>query len=584
MNQALLEKFDIDLQNHAITFSCASDTPYQRYDQEHKVAYDEILIVNENAVDLSRLNNGAALLFNHDTDKLLGMVEQAWIAESRVYVRVRFSQNDEFAERIFKDILDGLIKGVSIGYQIEDYNDVKENGINKRYVTRWMIFQTSIVSIPADCSIGIRKLKIKETKSMENEEIKPELEKQVQEEQVEEVKSCEEQKTCSQDDEKIKALEAENEQLKEQVETLKRLCEEKPEQEQKASEQADNKEEIEKIAEDFNVPAQEVKSAIDKKLSVKQFKNIVKEKQFNIINKKETKNMNKREFSEYLRAGDFRNAFQLRDFTGFTDSDLIGTQTTPLVAALDKRMGVKGYRTIGGLHNNITIPVQSSRLEVAEKGMCDPAVDSNPAFGTVTLSPTKITGSVNICQEMLVNTNSDVESFIIDQLLKEISYKIEQKMLGAVASAAANTITYSSLDAITWADILAMEAALDGYLLNETAFVMNPAARAALKATPKATDAITGFICEGNEINGYRASITGVALNDNIYFGDWSELVLATWGESGINIIVDPFTESRAGNVVVCASALVDAAVVRPDAFCVGRVQDSSSSSSSGQE
>jgi phage head maturation protease len=64
------------------------------------------------------LNNSAPLLFNHNVDKLLGVVEKAWIVEDRVYVRVRFSRNDDFADRIFKDILDGLIKNISIGYVV----------------------------------------------------------------------------------------------------------------------------------------------------------------------------------------------------------------------------------------------------------------------------------------------------------------------------------------------------------------------------------------------------------------------------------------------------------------------------------
>jgi hypothetical protein len=132
---------------------------------------------------------------------------------------------------------------------------------------------------------------------------------------------------------------------------------------------------------------------------------------------------------------------------------------------------------------------------------------------------------------MLANTNSDVEAFIIDSLLKEISYKIEAMMLGKVAEGAGKEINYSAVTAVTWADVLAMEAAIGGYLVDNTAFVMSPAARAALKGTPKAENTISGFICEGNEVNGYAVNVSGVAGNDNIYFGDWNELVLATWGE-----------------------------------------------------
>jgi len=79
------------------------------------------LLIDGNSVDLSRLNNYAPVLFNHDANALLGVVNKAFIADGKVYVRVQFSKNSDFAERIYKDILDGVIKNVSIGYCIEKF-------------------------------------------------------------------------------------------------------------------------------------------------------------------------------------------------------------------------------------------------------------------------------------------------------------------------------------------------------------------------------------------------------------------------------------------------------------------------------
>lgn len=593
MDRINFEKFDVDQANRAITFSCASSIPYERYDQKLKRPYEQILVISESACDLTRLNSGSPLLFNHDADKLLGMVEKAWIVEDRVFVRVIFSKNDDFAERLFKDILDGIVKNCSIGYQVLNY---REEGI-KRYITEWMIYEVSIVSIPADIDVGIRKIEISNNNIKENNmemEEKAEVQIQAPEEETKEVEQTVEapvedvtaekvESDLAEEADELAELKKQVEALKAENENLQRLCgeqEKKSCNEEKAETPCEGEEQIKAIAKDFDVPDEEVKSALDKKLSVREFKQIVKEKSFNSnITIKENNKMNKREFANYLQARDFKEPFQMRDFTGFADAALVGTETTPLVAALDKRMGVKGFRTLNGLHNNVAIPVQTTRLTVAEKDICLPAEDSNPAFKTIELTPHKITGSCLICKEMLVNTNSDTESFVIDQLLKEISYKIEQLMLGKIAAAADTEITYANINSITYADILAMEAAIDGYLVGEKRFVMNPAVRAALKATPKAENTIAGFICEGNEVNGYPVDITGVSLNDNIYYGAFDQLLLATWGEGGIQIMVDPFTESRAGNIVVVASALVDAAVIQDKAFCVGKVQDSSSSS-----
>ena len=66
---------------------------------------------------------------------------------------------------------------------------------------------------------------------------------------------------------------------------------------------------------------------------------------------------------------------------------------------------------------------------------------------------------------------------------------------------------------------------------------MSPAARAALKGIPMAQNVAAKFICEDNEINGYPCNVSGCVSNDNIFFGDFDQLVAAFWGP-GLEIIV----------------------------------------------
>lgn len=579
MKQINFQKYEVNQELRQITFSCASATPYQRYDQDKGLAYNEILIINEDAVDLHRLNNGAPLLFNHDTDKLLGIVQKAFILDEKIFVTVRFSRNDEFADRIYKDILDGVIKNVSIGYVVQGYQDKKQDGVFNRYVNRWMIYQCSVVSIPADASVGIRQFQIQDDKKMED------IEKQVAEQTTEQVTAEQvaeqvaeqtadqteavetEAAEKTEDAEKIEELEKEIEILKAENQKMQRLLKEQQ------IEQIDDTEkvEIEKMAEDFGISKEQVRKAIEQKITVKEFKQNIKNRSFNIKNKDE-KQMNKREFSEFLQARNFDRPFELRDFTGFASPALVGTETIGLAQALEKRLGVKGYRTLQGLRNNITIPVQTGRIAVTTPGINEPATDSNPVFESVTLAPVKFTASTVIGKQMLANSNSDVEAFIVDSLMKEIAYKVENYMLAKVAEGAGKEINYASADAITYKDILAMEAAVDGFVTGELRYVMSPAARASLRALPKAEGTIAGFVCEGNQINGYEVGVSGCVANENIYLGDWNQLVLATWAE-GMEILIDPYTEGRAGNVVVVGSMLADAGVIQKDAFAIGKVQ-----------
>ena len=601
--QLNFEKFDVNEAERKITFSCASDYPYMRYDEEHQIEYEQILVINENSVDFSRLNTGnSPLLFNHDTDKLLGIVNKAYIIENKIFVQVQFSKNDDFADRIFKDILDGTIKGVSIGYQIDSYHDIQENGINKRYVDKFLIYEVSIVSIPADPKVGFRNFNIikKDDNFMEDKEVKQNVQQvlvdetpteNIQQKPIEEKATCEEkieQKACGEEDEEMKRLKAQNEELKCKIKALEdekvQVIQEKPIDDSV-------RQQIEKIGEDFHVEHEEIERAIKDKLSVREFKDKIKNLNFNV--KKENKNMDsKREFKEFLEKREFDKPFNFRSFTGFGGltgqggQSLIGTETLPLVKILEKKLGVKGYRVLSGLTSNITIPVQTTRnVAYATTNLRDAATESNPGFTPVTLTPTKISGNTTIGKELLTQVNDDVIAFVIDSLLKEISYKIEDYMLGKVVAANPTEINYSALNAIDFDDILAFESCVSGYNLDPAAmsFVMSPSARAVLKGTPLVSS-YPKFLCENNQINGYRAEVSGCVSNNNIYFGDWSKLILAVWDKgAGMQVIIDPYTQAKEGNVVVVASMCIDAAVEQAGAFAIGKVQESSDSSVSSE-
>lgn len=99
-------------QQNTITFSCASNAPYLRSDDDF--SYYEILEISKNAISFQRLlDNKSPLLFQHNTERQIGVVEKAWLQNNKLYVTCRFSNND-FAQQILKDIKDGIRRNVSI--------------------------------------------------------------------------------------------------------------------------------------------------------------------------------------------------------------------------------------------------------------------------------------------------------------------------------------------------------------------------------------------------------------------------------------------------------------------------------------
>ena len=92
-------------------FPFSSEYPVERYFGK------EVLKHDDKSIDFSRLNSGAApLLWNHDPDRHIGIVERAYIDKDkkRAYAKVRFSRN-KFASEVLEDVKDGILRGISFG-------------------------------------------------------------------------------------------------------------------------------------------------------------------------------------------------------------------------------------------------------------------------------------------------------------------------------------------------------------------------------------------------------------------------------------------------------------------------------------
>ena len=160
-----MQKFTRELQintaiekDKLVEFSVASSEPFFRADDDLNEGYYEVLEISEQAIDFSRLvDEKAPFLFEHDTDKQIGVVEKAYIQDNKLKVLVRFSEND-FAQSVLKDILSGIRRNVSVGYIVLETRLQQNNGdFPTVYVTRWQPYECSSVSCPADHTVRLSK-------------------------------------------------------------------------------------------------------------------------------------------------------------------------------------------------------------------------------------------------------------------------------------------------------------------------------------------------------------------------------------------------------------------------------------------
>ncbi|MAG50009.1 hypothetical protein CL621_00005, partial [archaeon] len=113
-----IQSGNIDEEARTVEVSFSSEEPVSRY------FGTEILDHNAKSVDLSRLNNGAAVLEDHQGSQI-GKVVGAKIENGRGLAKLMFSKVGRGAE-VFQDIVDGIRENISFGYQLLDLTLEKE--------------------------------------------------------------------------------------------------------------------------------------------------------------------------------------------------------------------------------------------------------------------------------------------------------------------------------------------------------------------------------------------------------------------------------------------------------------------------
>ncbi|EPC2321700.1 phage major capsid protein [Escherichia coli] len=274
-----------------IAFS--SEQPYQRqfWDEQNQemVVLDEILVHTPEAVDLSRLNNNAPLLFNHNFDNHIGVVCNARIDADNVgRALVKFSKHGTLANDIRNKVIEGTMEKISVGYDIKEYHIDYTKG--QLIVTKWIPHEVSWVSVPADDTVGLNRslntitvnlgakrdmtkeqieeikeeqepAQVEETPVEENKEPKVEetQERQVEEnkenENLEDGKDAEHPESVDDDSSTVR----EAEEVKEEREAAT-VEEEKTEEVAERSEE--DEEEIRAIARELNIDDEELKRAL----------------------------------------------------------------------------------------------------------------------------------------------------------------------------------------------------------------------------------------------------------------------------------------------------------------------------------
>jgi len=552
----------------------------------------EILDHTDRSVDLSFLNSGnAPLLLDHDPERQIGVVESVNLDSSarRLRATVRFSKG-QLGSEVYDDVRDGIRNNVSIGYKIGRMErDEKAEGGNTYRVRSWTPLEASIVSIPADDSVGTnRKAELEPTPTP--------------------IPAQAERKEPKMSEQDIQAVEANA--RAEYAKTVNEILE---------LGASKNKRDL-------------ANQAIKDGLSVAQFRGILAVASADEpIATPDNLDLNVQERQEYSLMRAFRNAAAGREVGGFerevsdeiakrtgkeargfyVPSDIfkrdltVGTNTAggflkptdhlggEFIDALRPNLVTAnlGARMMSGLSGDVAIPALNAKTAVgfvAENAA--PGSEGAPTFRQVTMAPKTIAQYVDLSRKLMMQSDPSVEQVIRDDMLRQFAAKIDDVAIEGGGSNEPTGITGTSGigsvamgtngGAITYAKLVDLESevAIDNALGGRLSFLTNPKVVGAMRQTPRQASGVEGnfILNDANTLLGYGVASSTLVPSDltkgtssgvcsAVIFGNFADLMIGMFG--GLDVLVDPYSGSTTGATRISMFQDVDVAVRHAESF-----------------
>ena len=255
--------------------------------------------------------------------------------------------------------------------------------------------------------------------------------------------------------------------------------------------------------------------------------------------------------------------------------DVVATDLMDVVKPLQAMnvMVQAGAKYITGLVGDVQYPIMSN-ASCTWEGETAAAKDGAVTFTNVKLSPKRLTTIVPISKQFLLQDGVGAEAAIREEIVNAINAKLEATILGSETGTAtmpggifAGEITTSITD---FKGLCDLEAGLeDANVYGELKYIVSPKAKAALRNMAKSTKS-TQLVFENGEIDGTPALCTSHVKDKKIAFGDFSQYIIAQWGN--LDITVDNVTLAGEGQIRLVVNAYFDAKPLRNVAIKVAQI------------
>ena len=607
----LVDRQAVNVEARTATMAFASETPYERY------WGIEILDTTAASMRQGRMRSGANLLCDHDSKDVVGVVESVEIGADRIArAVVRFGKSAR-AEEVFQDVVDGIRRNVSVGYMIHKATLIETKDGQETYrVTDWEPFEVSLVSVPADASVGVGRSAAPGT---DKKDLAPPVGTgQTESEQEPKPMDGKDSKAAdvaatphpSTTEKSIMNAPIEVVEKRNHAAEISAIASGIPsltDVAMRAIQDGKTVEEFQQIAikamgnkpvptSDIGMTAQEVR-----RYSVLKVARHLADGSAYSTNEsafeRECSEAVAKKMGKAARGFYMPSDVQKRDLvvgTASAGGNLVATDllSGSFIDMLRNAMVLDrlGVRMLTGLVGNVAIPRQSAGSTIYWVAENTAPTESQQTIGQVLMSPKTAGGFTDISRTLLNQSSLDVENFVLNDLATNLGLGIQQAAISGTGSSnqpsgLLTRITPSVIGgtnglAPTWQHIIDLETAVAtaNADVGNMGYLVNAKTRGKLKSTQKfaSTNGMPVWDAGAAPLNGYQAAVTNAvpsnltkgtatAIASAIIFGNFADMVIGMWGTT--DLMRDPYANSTSGGVRIIALQDVDVQVRNVESF-----------------
>ena len=588
-----------------LSFPASSEQPVDRF------FGTEILQHDAKSVRMDRMNSGAApLLFNHNWDDPIGMVDRAYLKDKRLWVDAHFF--DTARAKDVASMVEGGMRNVSIGYELyEIREDTKANTFT---ATDWGVLEVSFATVPADPSVGVGRSNDDDAKPVRL--LREQVSNPAEQTALKGAVMAKEEAAAGANAETTTQVDTNTQTRAAQVATGERAVEMERNRRRgienlcKANKIDDGMRDywistglsVEQITDDLLQVLEERGKNNPKSVATIGLTRQEAQKfsLFNALRAVVDKDWSKAGFEleasravaqQLGRAPDphkFYVPFEVqsakRDLTvasAGAGGYLVGTDNQSFIEMMRNRSVVyaMGARRLSGLVGSVTIPKQSGAgTAVWLANEASTATESAQTFLQMALSPKTVGAYTEISRQLLLQSSPDAEAIVKTDLATVCALAIDVGALrgsgasgepqGIVGTSGVGSVTGTSLAA---AGVLEFQSDVAGgnLLTDSFGYVTTPAVAALLMARPELPSTGTERLWKGSMLNGTLFGMRAMSSNQmssaTMLAGDFSQVVIGEWGV--LEIDVNPYANFQAGIVGVRAIVSIDVGVRYGGAF-----------------